>query len=109
MATSLKREESLKMWKSLRFGLFVHWGIYAVPAQGEWHMYNSKVPVKEYEKYAAEFNPKDYDPEKWVLMAKDAGMKYIVLQQSIMTAFLCLKQTWIRLILLMQHLMGKIP
>lgn len=78
MERNLKREENLKLWKSLKFGLFVHWGIYAVPAQGEWYMYNSKVPVKEYEKYAYEFNPKDYDPEKWVLMAKDAGMKYIV-------------------------------
>lgn len=78
MEKKLKREESLKLWKSLKFGLFVHWGIYAIPAQGEWHMYNSKVPVKEYEKYAAQFNPKDFDPEKWVLMAKDAGMKYVV-------------------------------
>jgi len=78
MESNFKREKNLKFWKSLKFGLFIHWGIYAIPAEGEWYMYNSKVPVKEYEKYASQFNPENYDPEKWVLMAKDAGMKYIV-------------------------------
>ena len=69
----------IAQWKQLKFGLFLHWGIYSIPAKGEWHMYIDRVPAKEYEKLAAEFDPKRFDAEEWVLLAKDAGMKYIVL------------------------------
>ncbi len=72
-------EAEVKQWQQLKFGLFIHWGIYSIPAKGEWHMYIDRVPVKEYEKLAAEFDPQRFDAEEWVLLAKDAGMKYIVL------------------------------
>jgi len=76
-------------WREARFGLFIHWGVYAVPAGtyrgeriggiGEWILRNAKIPVAEYKTYAKDFNPIHYDPKAWVKMAKDAGMKYIVI------------------------------
>ncbi len=72
-------QNALRQWQELKFGMFIHWGIYSIPAKGEWHMYYDKTPVKEYEKLAAEFNPQDFCAEDWVLLAKAAGMKYIIL------------------------------
>ena len=79
----------LQWWDEARFGLFIHWGVYAVPAGvyqgkeigfiGEWIMNRAKIPVAEYKKFATQFNPVKYDPEAWVKLAKDAGMKYIVI------------------------------
>ena len=70
-----------------RFGMFIHWGLYAVPAgawgdrtdYGEWIMEQARIPVSEYEKFADQFNPTKFDADAWARMAKDAGMKYIVL------------------------------
>lgn len=62
-----------------RFGMFVHWGLYALPARHEWVMSRERIPVAEYEKYFQHFNPDLYDPREWARAAKDAGMKYIVL------------------------------
>jgi len=79
----------LKWWKDAKFGMFIHWGVYSVPAGtynekqisgiGEWIMNRGKIPVVEYKQYAKQFNPQKYNPEAWVKMAKDAGMKYIVI------------------------------
>jgi alpha-L-fucosidase len=66
-------------WREARFGLFVHWGIYAVPAQGEWYMTNAQVPRAEYEKYASRFDPTEFDADRWARIAHDAGMKYLVI------------------------------
>ncbi|OHB67961.1 MAG: alpha-L-fucosidase [Planctomycetes bacterium RBG_13_60_9] len=76
-------------WRDARFGMFIHWGLYAVPAGtyhgervkgiGEWIMNNGKIPVNEYEKYAAQFNPVGFNADEWVRLAKNAGMKYIVI------------------------------
>lgn len=76
-------------WRQARFGMFIHWGVYAVPAGtykghqvkgiGEWIMNRGKIPVAEYKEYAKQFNPVKYDPEAWVKLAKQAGMKYIVI------------------------------
>ena len=62
-----------------RFGMFVHWGLYALPARHEWVMNRERIPVEEYEKYFQHFNPDLYDPREWARAAKDAGMKYVVL------------------------------
>ncbi len=69
----------MSWWREARFGMFIHWGIYSVPAKGEWYMYNAKVPVAEYEKYAPQFNPVKFNALAWVKLAKAAGMKYIVI------------------------------
>ncbi|MCC8426438.1 alpha-L-fucosidase [Mucilaginibacter sp. UR6-11] len=76
-------------WSKARFGMFIHWGVYSVPAGvydgnkipglGEWIMHDAKIPVDKYQAYAKDFNPTAYDPEKWVLTAKAAGVKYIVI------------------------------
>lgn len=62
-----------------RFGMFVHWGLYALPARHEWVMNWERIPAEEYEKYFQHFNPDLYDPREWARAAKDAGMKYVVL------------------------------
>ncbi len=61
-----------------RFGLFIHWGIYALPARHEWVRHNEKITNEEYQKYFERFDPDLYDPRAWARAAKDAGMKYFV-------------------------------
>lgn len=62
-----------------RFGMFIHWGLYALPARHEWVMNYEKTPTQEYERYAKYFDPDLYDPRAWARAAKAAGMKYVVL------------------------------
>ena len=76
-------------WRDARFGMFIHWGPYAVPAGvyqgepvggvGEWIMNTAKIPVSEYETFAAQFNPVGFDADEWVRIAIDAGMRYIII------------------------------
>lgn len=66
-------------FRQQRFGMFIHWGLYAIPGRGEWMMSAEKMPVEQYEKYFNEFDPVDYDPRAWARMAKAAGMKYMVM------------------------------
>ena len=83
------REKRLEWFREAKYGMFVHWGLYAIPAGewkgqrclglGEWLMNRCKVPVREYEQLARQFNPVKYDPDAWVQLAQDAGMKYIVI------------------------------
>ena len=86
---TLSKEERMDWWNQARFGMFIHWGLYAVPAGewkgekvpgiGEWIMERAKIPVSEYEQFAKQFNPVKFDAEQWVQTAKNAGMKYIVI------------------------------
>ena len=62
-----------------RFGMFIHWGLYAVPAKGEWYASIGRVPPERYEEYLRTFDPVDYDPRAWARLARQAGMKYAVL------------------------------
>ncbi len=85
----LTQDERMDWWRDARFGMFVHWGLYAVPAGtykgeridgiGEWIMNSAKIPVEEYEKFAGQFNPVGFRADEWVRLAKNAGMKYIVI------------------------------
>ena len=87
--TPEQRGARMKWWREARFGMFIHWGVYSVPAGtyqgkrvdfiGEWIMNTAKIPTREYQRYAAEFNPIKYDADAWVRTARDAGMKYIVI------------------------------
>jgi len=82
-------EQLMKWWREARFGMFIHWGLYAVPAGvwkgkdvpgiGEWIMHREKIPLKEYRPLAADLNPIKFDAKAWVKLAKDAGMKYLVI------------------------------
>ena len=74
------RNQRMAWWREARFGLFIHWGVYAVSSgqEGEqienireWIMHYGRIPVSEYQQYSREFNPVNYDPEAWVRLAKD--------------------------------------
>lgn len=79
----------MKWWKDAKFGMFIHWGVYSalagtyegnkIPGIGEWIMNRAKIPIDKYKPYAKQFNPVKYNPEAWVKMAKNAGVKYIVI------------------------------
>jgi len=62
-----------------RFGMFIHWGLYAIPGRGEWVRNFEAITNEDYQKYFDEFNPIDYKPEEWAKAAKNAGMKYAVM------------------------------
>ncbi len=83
------QDAKMKWFREAKFGLFIHWGLYAIPAGewkgqkiagiGEWIMNRAKIPVTEYEQLARQFNPVKFNADEWVKMAQDAGMKYIVI------------------------------
>ena len=95
------KEKRLEWFREAKYGLFIHWGLYAIPAGqwngkrslglGEWVMFRSQVPVKEYEKLAARFNPVKFNADEWVKLAKDAGMRYIVITSKHHDGFALLK------------------
>ena len=66
-------------YTNARFGMFIHWGLYAIPARGEWVRSEERIPADVYDRYAAEFDPKHCDIRAWVRLARDAGMKYAIL------------------------------
>ena len=72
-------QKRMQWYVEARFGLFLHWGLYAIPARGEWMRSFERMSLEDYQKYFDEFNPVDYDPKSWARMAKEAGMKYAVL------------------------------
>ncbi|MCR4683739.1 MAG: alpha-L-fucosidase [Clostridiales bacterium] len=72
-------EKRVRWFTEARFGMFIHWGIYAVPGRGEWVKSQEKIPDEVYDRYFEEFDPDMYDPKKWAKLAKKAGMKYAVL------------------------------
>ena len=74
-----ERTERTKWYLESRFGMFIHWGIYAIPARGEWIRSYERIPKEEYETYMKEFDVRNYDPGEWARLAKKAGMKYAVL------------------------------
>src|SRR5512143_2539307 len=77
--TEAQREARMKWWTEARFGMFIHWGLYALPARHEWVRHNEKIPNEVYdEKYFTRFDPDLYDPAQWAAAAAGAGMKYFV-------------------------------
>ncbi|MDR0686039.1 MAG: alpha-L-fucosidase [Dysgonamonadaceae bacterium] len=68
----------MEWWTNDRFGMFIHWGLYALPARQEWVQHNERIPKTDYRKYFEHFNPDLYDPADWAKKAKKAGMKYVV-------------------------------
>ncbi len=75
----LEREERTLWFQEARFGMFIHWGLYAIPALGEWIRSQKNITNEEYQKYFNEFNPKNYNPKEYAKLAKRAGMKYAVM------------------------------
>jgi alpha-L-fucosidase len=87
--TQEQRDARMKWFKEARFGMFIHWGVYAVPAGmwqgkdvptlGEWAMHKARIPVSDYKAFAKDFTAAKYDPKAWATLAKEAGMKYVVI------------------------------
>ncbi|HEX2971297.1 MAG TPA: alpha-L-fucosidase [Tepidisphaeraceae bacterium] len=87
--TKEQRDQRMAWFREARFGMFIHWGLYAIPAGewngkkingiGEWIMNSAGIPVADYEKFAGQFNPVKFNAKQWVQMAKDTGVKYIVI------------------------------
>jgi alpha-L-fucosidase len=72
-------EKGITWFQDARFGMFIHWGLYALIGRGEWVMHNERIPAPEYEKLAPQFNPVQFDAREWVKLAADAGQKYMVI------------------------------
>jgi alpha-L-fucosidase len=87
--TAAQRAARMAWWRAARFGMFIHWGAYAVPAGtyhgerirgiGEWIMSRAHVPIPEYEQFVRQFNPVQFDADAWARIAKAAGMKYMII------------------------------
>lgn len=86
---SLTQDERMQWWRDARFGMFIHWGLYALPAGewngkqiegiGEWIMKRAQIPATDYRKLAGQFNPVKFNAHDFVMAAKNAGMKYITI------------------------------
>ena len=72
-------EKRMEWYRDARFGMFIHWGLYSIPARGEWIRSTEEMTIEEYQKYFEEFDARDFKPREWARMAKQAGMKYMVL------------------------------
>ena len=87
--TPAQRDARMQWWREARFGMFIHWGLYSIPAGtwdgkqipgiGEWIMNNASIPVADYKALAPQFNPTSFSAHDIVALAKSAGMKYIVI------------------------------
>lgn len=87
METKAQKDVRMAWWRKSRFGMFIHWGLYAVPAgtwngntgYAEWIREEAHIPVKQYEEFVKQFNPVKFDAKAWAKMAHDAGMQYLVI------------------------------
>lgn len=87
--TQAQRDARMGWWRDARFGMFIHWGLYAIPAGewdgkpvdgiGEWIMDRANIPRDEYVKLAGRFNPTKFDADEWARIAAEAGVKYVVI------------------------------
>ena len=82
-----KQDTRMNWFRDARFGMFIHWGLYSIPAgewngkydHGEWIRTTAQIPLTQYDKFVSQFNPQKFNAEEWVKIAKNAGMKYIVI------------------------------
>lgn len=79
VTTDTNAAARMHWWREARFGMFIHFGLYAIPGRGEWVQWNEQIPVNEYAKLANQFNPTNFSPDAWAETANAAGMKYMVL------------------------------
>jgi alpha-L-fucosidase len=82
-----QRDARMKWWRDARFGMFIHWGLYAIPAgewkgatnHAEWIHESAQIPREEYDRFLGRFNPVKFNPDEWSRLARRAGMKYLVI------------------------------
>ncbi|MEN6384951.1 MAG: alpha-L-fucosidase [Phycisphaerales bacterium] len=78
MSIPLYKSTSHEKFEDAKYGMFIHWGLYAIIERGEWVKFNENIPHEEYEKLRDKFNPVNYSAEKWAGLMKKAGLKYVV-------------------------------
>src|SRR5512143_912833 len=71
--------DRLEWFRDAKFGLFIHWGVYSMIGREEWARQLLQIPLKDYQYYADNFNPVDFDPDAWAALAKEAGVKYVII------------------------------
>jgi len=87
LETPQQRDARMEWWREARFGMFIHWGLYAIPAgkwgshdqHGEWIRETARIPLEEYLPLQQQFDPRHYDARAWARLAKQAGMRYVVI------------------------------
>ncbi len=79
LATDPAAAQRIAWWREARFGMFLHWGVYSIPARGEWVQFQEQIPTDQYAKLAEQFHPERFDADAWAAIAKVGGMKYMVL------------------------------
>lgn len=72
-------QEDMAWWQDAKLGMFIHWGVYSVIGRGEWAMHNERIPPEEYRRMGMEFNPRGFAADRWAKLAREAGMKYMVM------------------------------
>ena len=85
--TPQQRDARMAWWREARFGMFIHWGLYAIPAgewkgktdHAEWIRESAQIPLPEYDQFVGQFNPVKFNPDAWARLAHRAGMKYLVI------------------------------
>ncbi len=96
------QDERMAWWREARFGMFIHWGLYAIPAgkwgertgYGEWIRDSARIPLEEYERFLPQFDPVSFDADAWARMAADAGMKYLVITSKHHDGFALYDSRW---------------
>ena len=101
-----RQDQRLTWWREARFGMFIHWGLYAIPAGtwqgqavpgiGEWIMQRARIPVVDYEQLAQQFNPVNFDAAAWVALARMAGQRYLVITAKHHDGFCLFKSAFTR-------------
>jgi alpha-L-fucosidase len=77
--TAQQKKLRMAWWTEARFGMFIHWGLYSMPARHEWVKKYERITNEDYQKYFERFNPDLYNPREWAKTARKAGMKYAVI------------------------------
>ncbi len=101
-ASTTRPVDRMAWWREARFGLFIHWGLYAIPAgqwrgetnHAEWIRHTARIPRDEYDRLRERFNPVRFDAEAWVRLAKEAGMRYIVITTKHHDGFCLFDSAW---------------
>lgn len=79
LVTDSGAAQRIAWWREARFGMFLHWGVYSILGRGEWVQWHEQIPVDQYAKLADQFHPDHFDADAWANLAKQGGMKYMVL------------------------------
>ena len=95
-----ERTKRTEWYRDARFGMFIHWGLYAIPARGEWVRSMEQIPHEDYCHLTEEFTAENYNPREWARLAKKAGMKYAVLTAKHHDGFCLFAQLTISFLLL---------